>query len=616
MKKREIAFFVHKGRNLDVLPVKLMSMNKTKMKPSELMRKPGKKAICVFLFSLTAIFAFAISACDSIKPISVTGINITDEEKTILVGETISLTYELLPTNATNKQITWTSEDETVATVDNYGEVTGEALGETTITITTTEGKFSDTCTIYVVEDSIRVTGISLNQTTMTAYVGDTPRLIPTIQPSNATNKNVTWASTNTNVATINDGLISALSAGTTTISATTIDGGFISSCSLTVLEETLNDITVDSSADFDYGSYDTNYGMDTYRGINYGFYRADEDNDYFGMIKLFPSLSKYDYGALAGSFFNSDPISGIKKLTLSYISEGGLVVRYGDTRDRGYSQTIAPSTSNNWTTTTVSFSATSCFFSIETNNKIVYLNSIKIGYNSSLTPNANTIENIDARIAPTIYSGTLIDGISSISVPDDITISGDTYTINSYRSYTYYSYTYVNLHKNELDLSSIAMTDPVDVANYYIAFHAIPANYGNGNTVSETTGSKSGVNSLFGSDARLITQYTRTDGYAESVPWRASSGKSTPTYYEFDIALDDEYTTSSRSVGRLVMWVYGWTVYSDNAPVAVYTDDHYATFGEYLNNGSFGSRFDSEPDSAGYRTGYKNFLGSTQLDG
>lgn len=584
--------------------------------PKKLKSKKRKKTITFLLSSLIAIFAFAISACDPVKPISVTGINFTDDEKTILVGDTITLAYELLPSDATNKLITWVSDDESIATVNNQGIVTGEALGETIITITTVEGNFSDTCIIYVVEDSINVTGISLNQNTMTAYLGDTPRLIATIQPSNATNKNITWSSTNTSVATIDDGLISALAAGTTNISVTTIDGGFVASCSLTVIEETLTEITIDSSADFYYGSYDTNYGMDTYQGIDYGYYRADEDYDHSGMIKLSPSLSRYDYGALAGSFFNSDPISGIKKLTISYISEGGLVVRYGDTRDRGYSQTIAPSTSNNWTTTTVSFSATSCFFSIETNNKIVYLNSIKIGYNSSLTPNTNTIENIDARIAPTIYSGTLIDGVSSISVPDDITISGNTYTINSYRSYTYYSYSYVNLHKNELDLASIAMTDPVDVANYYIAFHSIPANYGNGNTVNEITGSKSRVNSLFGSNARLITQYIRTDGYAQSVPWRASSGKSTPTYYEFDIALDDEYTTSSRSVGRLVMWVYGWTVYSDNAPVAVYTDDHYATFGEYLNNGSFGSRFDSEPDSAGYRTGYKNLLGSTQLDG
>ena len=591
-------------------------MKNTIIPQSEFMPKPRKITLKVLFSSLITIFGFVISACDSVKPVSVMAINITDDEKTILVGETTSLTYELLPINATNKLIAWASDDESVATIDKQGEIIGEALGETTITITTLDGNFSDTCTIHVVEDSISVTDISLNQNTMTAYVGDTPRLIPTIHPLNATNKSITWSSTNTSIATIDDGLIFALSAGTTTLSATSVDGGFVSSCSLTVIEEALTEISIDSNADFYFGSYDTNYGMESYENITYGYYRADEDSTHSGMIKLSPSLSKYDYRALAGSFFNNDPISGIKRLTISYISEGGLVVRYGDTRNRGYSQTIAPSNSNSWTTTTVSFGVASSYFSIETNNDFVYLESVKIGYNSSLTPNTNTIENVDTRIAPTIYSGTLVDGVSSISVPDDITVSGNAYTINSYRSYTYYSYTYVNLHQNELDLSSIAMTDPVDVANYYIAFHAIPANYGNGNTVSETTGSKSGVNSLFGSDARLITQYTRTDGYAESVPWRASSGKSTPTYYEFDIGLDDAYTTSSRSVGRLVMWIYGWTVYSDMAPIAVYTDDHYATFGEYLNNGSFGSRFDSEPDSAGYRTGYINLLGSTQLDG
>ena len=232
-------------------------MKNTTITQSKFIPKSRKKTLKVLFSSLITIFAFTISACDFIKPISVMGINITDEEKTILVGEAISLTYELLPINATNKLVTWASDDESVATVDMQGEVIGEALGEATITITTIDGNFSDTCAIHVVEGSISVTGISLNQNTMTAYVGDTPRLIPVIQPLNATNKNITWSSTNTSVATIDDGLISALAAGTTNISVTTIDGGFVASCSLTVIEEILTEITIDSSADFYYGSYE-----------------------------------------------------------------------------------------------------------------------------------------------------------------------------------------------------------------------------------------------------------------------------------------------------------------------------------------------------------------------
>jgi hypothetical protein len=207
-----------------------------------------------------------------------------------------------------------------------------------------------------------------------------------------------------------------------------------------------------------------------------------------------------------------------------------------------------------------------------------------------------------------------LADGVSSVSVPNDISIVDDTYVINSYKTYTYYSYDYVSANQESLNLASIAMTDPVDVSNYYIAFHAIPANFGAGNTMSETCASLTQANALFGDDARSIKEYTQTDGYASAVSWNPAQGSSYPLYYEFDIALDSSYTTSNRGVGRVVMWVYGWSCYSDNTPVSVYTDDHYATFGEYLNYGCFGTRFDSQITDDGYRTGYKNYLGSTLL--
>jgi hypothetical protein len=66
--------------------------------------------------------------------------------------------------------------------------------------------------------------------------------------------------------------------------------------------------------------------------------------------------------------------------------------------------------------------------------------------------------------------------------------------------------------------------------------------------------------------------------------------------YYEFDVALDGTYDKDERGVGRVVSWANGWDAEGyDGAPVSVYTDDHYATFQEYLNTGEFGERFDAE---------------------
>ncbi|HNX16639.1 MAG TPA: Ig-like domain-containing protein, partial [Bacilli bacterium] len=548
--------------------------------------------------------------------VMVTGVSLNESYVNIDVDESFTLIATITPSNATNKDVSWSSSDSSIAQV-NSGVIIGKSNGSSTITVTTVDQQFSADCRVVIGETSIRVTGVTLNQQSMRAYIGDTPRLTATISPSDANDQSVAWSSSNSNVATVDNGLISALSYGTTTITVTTIDGGFTDTCLLTVEQnEVLAETIIDSGAGFSYGSYDTNYGTDIYKNITYGFYRVDSDNDHSGMIKLFPSLSQYDYGALPGSFFNDSPISGIKQITVSYISTGGLTIAYGDTRTRNYSQTIASTGTSGWTTTTISLTISSCYFSIETNGQIAYLKSVRVGYNSSLTPNTDALENESYRIAPTVYSGSLVDGVSSVSVPDSISMNSNTYTVNSYRTYTYYSFDYVSANRSRLNLDNVAMTDPVDVANYYIAFHAIPANYGHGNTVNESCATISEVNSLFDDDARSITQYNRTTGYAQAVPWRAATGQSKPIYYEFDIALDSSYSTSNRSVGRLVMWVYGWSCYDDLAPVAVYTDDHYATFGEYLNYGCFGSRFDSQTSTDGYRTGICNHLGSTQLDG
>lgn len=549
----------------------------------------------------------------NLNPIDVTGVTLDITSETLNVGSSIQLTATVSPSDATNKNVIWVSSNSNIVSVDN-GLITALQVGSANITVTTIDWNFQDICQVTVTNNPIHVTSVSLNQHSLNTYVGNISNLTATILPSTATDKSVSWHSNNTSVATVDNGVVTAMGTGNATITVTTNDGEFTDSCYVTVEDEILSEMTIDSSAGFYYGSYSTNFGTDSYGGISYGFYRVGNDNTYGGMIRLLNSTDYYDYNALPGALFNNTPISGIKQITVSYIAAGGVTINYGVTKTRGYSQTLAPNNTSDWVTTTISCSVPSCYFSIETNSSFAYVDSVTIGYNSSMTTNVTTTETNNYRIAPMVYSGTLIDGVSSISVPNDITVVGNTYVVNSYKTYTYYSYDYVYANQGSLNLASIAMTDPVDVSNYYIAFHSIPANFGAGNTVSETCASLTQVNTLFGDDARSIKQYSLTTGYANAVSWNPAQGSSYPLYYEFDIALDSSYTTSNRGVGRVVMWIYGWSCYEENTPVSVYTDDHYATFGEYLNYGTFGTRFDSQTADDGYRTGYTNILGSTLL--
>ena len=166
-------------------------------------------------------------------PVAVTGVTLNETSASIVVGTTETLTAIVAPDNATNKNVTWTSSDEGVATVAD-GVVTAVAAGTATITATTVEGGFSATCTVTVTP--VAVTGVTLNKTSASIVAGTTETLTATVAPDNATNKNVTWTSSNTSVATVDDaGVVTAVAAGTATITVTTEDGGKTATCEVTV---------------------------------------------------------------------------------------------------------------------------------------------------------------------------------------------------------------------------------------------------------------------------------------------------------------------------------------------------------------------------------------------
>lgn len=169
--------------------------------------------------------------------VSVTGVSLDTNHLDLLVGGTDGILNEtVLPTNATNQDVIWSSSNTSVATVED-GAIHAVANGTATITVKTVDGNFTAQCSVSVSTPSVivPVTGVSLNLNEKTIDEGESFTLAATVAPSDATNKNVTWTSSDENVATVNNGVVSAISAGTTRISVTTVDGEYSASCEVTV---------------------------------------------------------------------------------------------------------------------------------------------------------------------------------------------------------------------------------------------------------------------------------------------------------------------------------------------------------------------------------------------
>jgi len=165
--------------------------------------------------------------------IPVTGITLNQTTATLRPNATLTLTATVLPSNATDKTVTWSSNSSN-ATVSSLGVVRAVTSGSATIRATTSSGGFSATCVITII---VPVTSITISPTSYTINTGTTKTLTATVLPSNATNKAVTWSSSNTAIASVNSsGVVTAGSvAGTTTITAQTVDMGFTATSTITV---------------------------------------------------------------------------------------------------------------------------------------------------------------------------------------------------------------------------------------------------------------------------------------------------------------------------------------------------------------------------------------------
>lgn len=162
------------------------------------------------------------ASCEvTVKKVEATSISLPST-KTVYIGETVTLTYTMTPSNAMSS-VTWKSADTDIATVSSSGVVTGKAEGSTNITVTTDNGK-SASCKVYVEPKPIDPTKISL-PFSCNVEVGYSTKMRYTLEPKNATTT-ITWKSSDTSIATVSsDGIVKGIKQGSAKITATTDNG-------------------------------------------------------------------------------------------------------------------------------------------------------------------------------------------------------------------------------------------------------------------------------------------------------------------------------------------------------------------------------------------------------
>lgn len=175
-------------------------------------------------------------------PVAVSGVALNKKVATVNVGKTVTVKATVTPANADNKTLVWTSSNTKIATVSN-GVVKGVKAGRVIITAKTTDGSnISATCTVTVKQP---VTRISLSKKA-TMYTGKKLTLKAKVNPANASNKALTWKSSNTKIAKVaSNGVVTGVKAGTVKITATAKDGSRKSATCTVTVRQSVSKITL-----------------------------------------------------------------------------------------------------------------------------------------------------------------------------------------------------------------------------------------------------------------------------------------------------------------------------------------------------------------------------------
>jgi hypothetical protein len=168
----------------------------------------------------------------------VLGVSLSKSTLSLAAGAAETLTATVNPTAAKNRNVTWTTDNPSVATVDTGGKVTATKKGKATITVKTSDGGYTAVCNVDVTTVAIAVSGIALNETSLAIDLESQITLKASVSPANAANKAVAWKSSNTAIAKVDaNGTVTAVAIGKATITCTTEDGAKTVTCNVTVAQ-------------------------------------------------------------------------------------------------------------------------------------------------------------------------------------------------------------------------------------------------------------------------------------------------------------------------------------------------------------------------------------------
>ena len=283
----------------------------------------------------------------TVSNVSVSSVSISPTTKTLAIGESFTVTATVSPSNATNKGVTFTSSNSSVATVGSTtGSVAALAAGTTTITVTTTDGSKTASCTVTVSEK--KVESISISPNTLSLKIDASYQLSATVSPDNATNKAYTWSSSDETVATVSStGSVTAVKIGTANIYATATDGSNVKgTCVVTVTDSSVTPTPVSDSATI------TVQGSKT---ANQEWALSTSDFDTDGVTLQSVSSSKLYGSGDANIRFSSSNNGGSLTLNFSSILITGVILHVSQYNTETANVKVA--TSANTTGQTISYS-------------------------------------------------------------------------------------------------------------------------------------------------------------------------------------------------------------------------------------------------------------------
>ena len=183
-----------------------------------------------------------VSCKEEVHEILASSVTLDKTSVEVLIGQTVHLSATVLPEATTDKTIRWSSSDDSVAMVDE-GTVTAHKVGQATIKATC--GNKEASCVVNVLP--IMVEEISFNKTSVSLKAGETVTLTATVKPDDATDKTVTWSTSDASVATVNDGVVTAKKVGTATITAKAGDKS--ATCEITVVATPVTSVTLNKTS-------------------------------------------------------------------------------------------------------------------------------------------------------------------------------------------------------------------------------------------------------------------------------------------------------------------------------------------------------------------------------